>query len=116
MFRNSFPTQVNGIYIITTHDIVEGVRMKRKQDKSSIAVKLSIVNKIAIYPQQGVHIIYHDQMNIIDMSVAENKDNMEEHGERDQQYMEVIVPTIVTIRSAKKKTKLTRCILKVQRD
>ena len=68
------------------------------------------------YPQEGIPILYHDQMNVIAKHVAEIKDNMEEQGDRHQRYLEGIVPTIAAIKSTKKKAKITRRILKVQRD
>ena len=38
-----------------------------------------------IDPQEGIPILYHDQMNVIAKHVAEIKDNLEEHGARHQQ-------------------------------
>ena len=116
MLRNAFPTEVDGKHITTTEDVIDAVRIARQQDKASISVNFSIISKIAMHPQEGIPVLYHDQMNVIATHVAEIKDTLEEQGARHQKYLEAIVPTIAAVKSAKKKAKLTRRILKVQRD
>ena len=69
-----------------------------------------------MYPQLGVPILYHDQLNIVAKHVAEIKDSVEEQGERHRKYIDAIIPQVANMKSAKKKAKLTRRLLKVQED
>ena len=55
-------------------------------------------------------------MNIIATHVAEIKDSTEEQRTRHRKYLEEITPKIALMKSAKKRAKLTRRILKVQED
>ena len=116
MLRGAFPTDIDGHPIVTEHDVIKAVQTAREQYKQSIMCKFSIINRIAIYPQQGVPILYKDQLNIIATHIAEIKDNIEEQGVRHQKYLNDITPSIATMKSSKKKVKLTRRLLKVQRD
>ena len=116
MLRNAFPTEVDGKHITTTQDVIDAVSNARQQNKKSISVHFSVISKIALHPQEGIHVLYHDQMNVIATHVAEIKDTLEEQEARHQKYLEAIMPTIAMVKSAKKKAKLTRRILKVQRD
>lgn len=67
-----------------------------------------------MHPQMGIPVLYHDQLNIVIKHIANIKDNMAEQGETHQRYLRAIVHTISSLKSAKKKAKLTRQILKVQ--
>lgn len=49
------------------------------------------MDKIAIHPQLGVLILYHDQLNVIDTHIAEIKDDLDEYGERHQRCIKAIV-------------------------
>ena len=69
-----------------------------------------------MHPQRGILVLYHNQLNIIAKHVAEIKENMEEQGAAHQRYLQSILPSIFTIKSTKKKAKLTCRILKVQQD
>ena len=48
------------------------------------------VDKLSLHPQEGIPLMYHDQMNIIAKHIAEIKLNKEERNERHQEYLETI--------------------------
>ena len=103
LLRNSFPTTIDGKRITTEHDVVEAVHQAHSKNKPTITCSFSIIDEVAMHPQQGVPIIYHDQMNIIATHLADIKDSEEEKGARHRKYIEAITPTIALMNSAKKK-------------
>ena len=116
MLRNSFPISMNNTPITTAHDIIQAVQCVRNLGNDSVICKFAIVNKIAMHPQMGIPILYHDQLNIIATHVSDIKETMEEQGATHQRYLKAILPSVSILKSTKKKAKLTRRILKVQDD
>ena len=114
--RNSFPISINGTKVKSTDDIIKLVKEARSSDQTSIICKFAIISKIAMHPQMGIPILYHDQLNVVAKHIADIKDNIAEQGITHQRYLQAILPSISAIKSAKKKAKLTRRILKVQTD
>ena len=74
------------------------------------------MNTHDMHPQEGIPLIYHDQMNIIATHLADIRANIKEQGKAHQHYYETIYPQISTLKSSKKRAKLTRKILKKQQD
>jgi len=112
---NSFPISINGTKILSKQDIIRLVKDARTKNKSSI-YEFAIIRKIAMHPQMGIPILYHNQLNVIATHMAEIKDNIEEQGKIHCRHLNAILPSITKIKSRKKKAKLTRHILKVQHN
>ena len=72
------------------------------------------MDKVAMYLQSGFPNIYHNQLNIITEYLASIKLNIEMYNLKNQKYIQHILPTINTIKSYKKKKRLTRKIPKQQ--
>ena len=114
--RNSFLVAINDIHVTSEGDVKEIIAMARERKDKTITCKFATVEKVGLHPQEGIPLMYHDQMNIIAKHIAEIKLNKEEQNEMHQQYLETIQPTLAPLKSAKKKAKLTRKILKTQED
>ena len=97
-----FRTEVDSKQINIIQDVIDAIRMARQHNTPSITIHFSVIDKIAMHPQEGIPILYHDQMNVIAKYIVEIKDTMDEQSERHQQYLEAIVPTIAAIKSTKK--------------
>ena len=78
--------------------------------------QFTTIERIAMHPQEGMPMIYHDQLNIIAQHLKEMKLEDEEKIETYQRYLQEIIPKISVIKSRKKKAKLTRRLLKSQQD
>ena len=65
------------------------------------------MTKIAMHPQNGVLIIFHDQLNVISKHLADIKLTNEEKNAQHQKYLDYIIPAINLVKSTKKKRKLT---------
>ena len=74
------------------------------------------MEKIAMHPQNGVPILFHDQLNIISEHLKNIKLSMDERNDKHQKYLDAILPKVHTLASSKKRAKLTRKILKQQHD
>ena len=74
------------------------------------------MEKTAIHLQNGVAIIFHDQLNIISEHLQSIKLSMEEQNDKHQKYLAAIISKVHTLGSSKKRAKLTRKILKQQED
>ena len=70
-YCGAFPTDIDGHSFVTEHDFIKEVQTAQEQCKQIIMCKLSIINRIAIHLQQGVPILYNDQLNIIATHIAE---------------------------------------------
>ena len=114
--HQSFPITINEYKIKTEEDIIQVIKEARENNLPSVQTTFANIDKIAMHPQKGVPILYHDQLNIVAKHIAEIKDSLEQQGYINQRYLEAIIPTIATIKSTKKKAKLTRRILKIQTD
>ena len=69
-----------------------------------------------MHPQSGVPIAFHDQLNVIAKHLTEIKQTIEEKNVQHQAYLNHILPVVHTMKSTKKKRKLTRKILKQHED
>ena len=94
-------------------DIVKEARSSQNTD---ITCTFATIQKVAMHPQHGTPLIYHDQLNVIAKHITEMKINDEERHKTHQKYLQIIEPKIATIKSSKKKAKLTRKLLKMQPD
>ena len=74
------------------------------------------MEKIAMHPQTGVPIIFHDQLNVISQHLVSIKLDNEAKNERHKRYLDAVLPQVHTIKSKKKRAKLTRKILKQQHN
>ena len=74
------------------------------------------VEKVVLYRQQGIPLLYHNQMNVIAKHFSDIKTETEEQNIVHQRYSQAIQSTISVLKSSKKKAKLTRKILKFQED
>ena len=79
-------------------------------------MKFGLMQKTAMHPQDGVPIVFHDQLNIIAQHLSDIKQSISEKNAHHQTYLKHILPTINAMKSAKKKQKLTRKILKQLQD
>ena len=69
-----------------------------------------------MHPQMGIPILYHDQLNVITRHIADIKLSLDDQGDKHKRYLQAIMATVSTLKSNKKKAKLTCRILKVQQD
>ena len=113
--RQSFLHAIDGKNVYTQQEVEDIVNKVRKGGKT-INLQFATMTKQAMHPQEGIPLIYHDQMNIIATHLAEIKDYFEEQGEAHQKYYTTVQAQIATLQSSKKKAKLTRKILKKQID
>ena len=74
------------------------------------------MQKTAMHPQDGVPIVFHDQLNIIAQRLTNIKQFISEKNAQHQAYLKHILPTVNAMKSTKKKQKLTRKILKQLQD
>ena len=63
--RGSFTTEIDGHKVVTLQDVDKAVRTAREATKLNIVCNFSIIDKIAMYPQQGVPILYNNQLDIV---------------------------------------------------
>ena len=90
--------------------------MAKSNKSKTIKCQFATIEKIAMHPQEGMPMIYHDQLNIIAQHLKEMKLEDEEKIATHQRYLQEIIPKISVIKSRKKKAKLTRRLLKSQQD
>ena len=69
-----------------------------------------------MHPQTGVPIIFHDQLNVISQHLASIKLDIEAKNDRHKRYLDAVLPKVNAVKSKKKRSKLTRKILKQQQD
>ena len=74
------------------------------------------MEKVALHPQTGVPIIFHDQLNVISEHLSSIKLDAEARNEKHKRYLDAVIPQVNTLKSKKKRSKLTRKILKQQQD
>ena len=114
--RHSFPLSIGTTPITCKQDIEQAVNIARKNKQSTIKCKFGVIEKIAMHPQTGVPIVFHDQLNIISQHLAFIKLDNEAKNERHKKYLDAIIPQVHALKSKKKRAKLTRKILKQQQD
>ena len=68
------------------------------------------MDKVPMHPQTGVPIVFNDQLSIISKHLSDIKLNIGEQNAKHQAYLQHIMPTINTVKSPKKRKKLTRKI------
>ena len=114
--RGAFLQKVNNIPVHTITDVKHIVKEARASQIDDIPCTFATIQRVAMHPQHGTPLIYHDQLNVIAKHITEMKINDEERQAKHQQYLKAIQPSISTIKSTKKKAKLTRKLLKGQLD
>ena len=114
--RNSFLHSIEGITCTTIDQVKSEIKKVRRKGKDTILCTFGTIQKIALHPQQGIPLLYHDQMNIIASHLAELKCEDDEKNTAHQKYVQAIQGHISALKSTKKKAKLTRKILKSQKD
>ena len=96
---------------------VKDIIKKAKDNKETyINCQFTTIRKIAIHPQDGLPIIYNDQLNIIAQHINEIKLDDYERTATQKKYLQALMPQLKILKSSKKKAKLTRRILKSQKD
>ena len=96
---------------------VTGIIKKAKDNKATdINCQFATIKKVAIHPQDGLPIIYNDQLNIIARHIKEMKMDEDERTTAQKKYLKALTPQLNVLKSSKKKAKLTRRILKSQKD
>ena len=96
---------------------VKDIIKKGKDNKETdINCQFSTIRKVAVRPQDGLPIIYNDQLNIIAQHIKEMKVDDDERTVTQKKYLQAIMPQLKVLKSSKKKAKLTRRILKSQKD
>ena len=78
--RNAFLTKINDMEIQSIAQVKE-IIAKARSFKENIKIHFATIDKIAMHPQKGIPLIYHDQLNIIAKHIAEIKINDEEANE-----------------------------------
>ena len=114
--RYSFPISVGNKPVRTLTDIKIAVKQARNNHAEFVTCRFGLMEKTAMHPQNGVPIIFHDQLNIISEHLQSIKLSMEERNKKHQKYLTAIIPQVSTLKSSKKRAKLTRKILKQQED
>ena len=114
--RHSFPIAIVTTAVHTVQDIKNAVKSARINNESTINCKFGVMKKVAMHPQTGVPIIFHDQLNVISQHLATIKLDHEANNEKHKRYLDAILPTVHAVKSKKKRAKLTRRILKQQQD
>ena len=66
-------TKVDDIQVKTVQDVIKAIKNARAQNKKTIKINISTMNKQSMNPQTGTPQIYHDQMNIIAQHLWEIK-------------------------------------------
>ena len=56
----------------------------RKAGTKIVTIQFATIHKHAMHPQEGIPLIYHDQLNIIATHLADIKQNIEEQGLKHQ--------------------------------
>ena len=113
--RNSFLVAIDSVNILHMNDIVRIVLEARKNEKTTVSCKFSIMDTLSLHPQLGVPIMHHDQLNIIATHLSDMKEEDNMSTLAHQTYLNNCLPSIKTLHS-KKARKLTRRILKSQND
>ena len=114
--RQSFPLSIGDQQITTINDIERVVKMARLNKQYTITCRFGVMDKVAMHPQTGVPIIFHDQLNVISQHLASMKLDEQATNEKHQRYLNAVLPTVHAVKSKKKRAKLTRKILKQQDD
>lgn len=70
----------------------------------------------AMLPQDGVPIVFHDQLNIIAQNSTDIKQSIEEKNAHHQAYLKHILHTVHAMKFTKMKQKVTHKILKQHQD
>ena len=110
--RHSFPISVGNKPVHTLNDIKIAVKQARDNHAEFVTCRFGLMEKTAMHPKNGVPIIFHDQLNIISEHLQSIKLTTEERNEKHQKYLTAIIPQVNTLKSSKKRAKLTRKILK----
>ena len=76
--RQSFPLNIGDTPISNIKDIEDAVRVARKQKLPTIKLTFCLMKKTVMHPQNGVPIIFHDQLNVISRHLADTKQDSEE--------------------------------------
>ena len=116
MLKQAFITNIQGTPINSIQDIKTCIKNARKHQTKTVTCQFSTINKQAMHPQEGIPLLYHDQMNIISKHLEDIKLTDEEQREIHQKYYKAIEAKINVIKSTKKRAKLTRIFLKKQSD
>ena len=112
---NSFPLQVNNIPVSDIGRVKEIIAEARHKQVKHLKCQFATIEKLAMHPQEGIPLMYQDQMNIVAKHIAETKNTEEEPNKIHQRYLQAIEPQIHQMKLTKKKAKLTRRILKVRK-
>ena len=114
--RHSFLLNIGDTSIGTFEDINRAIELERTRHAASITCRFGIMQKIAMHPQTGVPIVFHDQLNVITEHLRAIKLSFEQRNVKHKRYLDAILPKVHAINSTKKRAKLTRNILKQQQD
>ena len=107
---------VNETTVSNHSDVQEAIQNAREHNHTSIKCTFATIDKVAMHPQEGIPLMYYDQLNIIAKHLADIKLNDDEQNSMHQKYLQAIEPQIGKLKSTKKKAKLTRRILKSRND
>ena len=92
------------------------IKTARNNNIKSIVCEFTTIEKVALHPQEGIPLLYHDQLNIVAKHLEDIKLSEDEQNTVHQEYFEALQSTICNMKSTKKRAKLTRKILKKQED
>ena len=116
VLKNAFLIRVNDIKTASIDQVREQIKKATSTKEKIITCTFATIDKTAMHPQQGVPILYHDQLNVVDKHLREMKISREENNKRHQKYIKTFHPVISVVKSTKKSAKLTRKLLKTQTD
>ena len=81
MFKNAFITKIDNTNITTIQDIQNCITTVRENKCQTITCQFATITKQAMHPQDGIPLLYHDQLNIISQHLRDMKLNEEEQRE-----------------------------------
>ena len=81
----------------TLNDIKIAVKQARDNHAEFVTCRFGLMEKTAMHPQNGVPIIFHDQLNIISEHLQSIKLSMEERNKKHQKYLTAIIPQVSTL-------------------
>ena len=110
--RHSFPISIGNTTISSLDDIRKDIRTARTNKDESVTCRLRVIENTAMHPQNGVPILFHDQLNVISEHLQSIKLSMDELNEKHRKYLDAILPKVHTLTSRKKRAKLIHKILK----
>ena len=71
--RSSPPLSIDNSPVSTQQDLEAAIRTARQQDLPHVKIKFGLMQKTAMNPQDGVPIVFHDQLNIIAQHLTDIK-------------------------------------------